>query len=62
MLQTLIAIIFVNYTENLGLLASDTLWTIYVSTALSTTLELKRIRKKQQLNTERASVDKLATC
>jgi hypothetical protein len=62
MLQTLIALIFVNYTENLGFLAADTLWTIYVSIALSTTLELKRIRKKQHLNTERASVNKLATC
>jgi len=59
MLQTLIALIFVNYTENLGFLAADTLWTIYVSIALSTTLELKRIRKKQHLNTERASVNKL---
>jgi hypothetical protein len=54
--------IFVNYTERLGFLGYDTLWSIYVSIALSTTLELNRIRKKQQLSTVRASLNGVATC
>ncbi len=62
MLQTVIAMIFVNYTERLGFLGYDTLWSIYVSIALSTTLELNRIRKKQQLSTVRASLNGVATC
>jgi O-antigen ligase len=62
MLQTVIAMIFVNYTERLGFLGYDTLWSIYVSIALSTTLELNRIRKKQQLSTVSASLNGVATC
>jgi O-antigen ligase len=62
MLQTVIAMILVNYTERLGFLGYDTLWSIYISIALSTTLELNRIRKKQQLRKIRASLNGVATC
>jgi len=62
MLQTVIAMILVNYTERLGFLGYDTLWSIYVSISLSTTLELNRIRKKQQLRKIRASLNGVATC
>jgi O-antigen ligase len=62
MLQTIIPIILVNSTERLGFLGYDTLWSIYVSIALSTTLELNRIRKKQQLCKIRASFNGVATC
>ncbi len=62
MLQTVIALVLVNYTERIGFLGYDTLWSIYVSIALSTTLELKRIIKKQQSSTVKALVNSVATC
>jgi O-antigen ligase len=62
MLQTVIAMILVNYTERLGFLGYDTLWSIYVSIALSSSLELNRIRKKQQLRKIRASLNGVAIC
>lgn len=62
MLQTVIVIVLVNFSERLGFLGFDTLWIIYVSIALSTSLELKRMKKKQQLNTISTSINSLATC
>ncbi|WP_446380876.1 O-antigen ligase family protein [Coleofasciculus sp. E2-BRE-01] len=44
MMQTLVAILFVNVTERLGLIGYDTLWTIHVAIALSTALEQKRLQ------------------
>jgi O-antigen ligase len=52
MLQTLLAMVFVNFTERFGFLDYGTLWTIYVSMALSAALELKRMSKKRELSTE----------
>jgi O-antigen ligase len=51
MLQTLLAMVFVNFTERFGFLDYGTLWTIYVSMALSAALELKRMSKKRELST-----------
>jgi exopolysaccharide production protein ExoQ len=48
MMQTLVAIIFVNITERLGLVGYSTLWTMHVAIALSTALEQKRLQTQQR--------------
>jgi len=48
MMQTLVAIFFVNITERLGLVNYTTLWTIHVAIALSTALAQKRLQTQQR--------------
>ncbi|MCP2728631.1 O-antigen ligase family protein [Limnofasciculus baicalensis] len=47
MLQSLISLLLLNFTDNLGTLGSSSLWTFYVSIAFSTAVEQMRLRRSR---------------
>ncbi len=47
MLQSLISLLLLNFTDNLGTLGSSSLWTFYVSIAFSTAVEQIRLRRSR---------------
>jgi hypothetical protein len=52
MLQYMIALFLFNLSENIGLLGQSSMWSLYVSIALSTALQQERVRKKRYILSE----------
>jgi len=52
MLQYIIVLFLFNLSENMGLLGLSSMWSLYVSIALSTALQQERVRKKRYILSE----------
>jgi O-antigen ligase len=52
MLQYIIVLFLFNLSENIGLLGLSSMWSLYVSIALSTALQQERVRKKRYILSE----------
>ncbi len=52
MLQYIIVLFLFNLSENIGLLGQSSMWSLYVSIALSTALQQERARKKRYILSE----------
>jgi O-antigen ligase len=52
MLQYLIALFLFNLSENIGFLGTSSMWSLYVSIAVSTALQQERVRKKRYILSE----------
>jgi O-antigen ligase len=49
-LQTLVVLFFLNFADSISILGTGSLWSIYVSIAISTAVQQTRIRKSRQLS------------
>ncbi len=49
-LQTLVVLFFLNFADSISILGTGTMWSLYVSMAISTAVQQSRIRKDLQLS------------